>query len=1385
MTPSARPRSVQRLRLGAVCLAITLLVFTQSAGLEAADTKLDLVVAPWRFLVASLSAWYPTAAAGELQNQAYGYLFPMGPFFLLAHLAALPAWVIERGWESVLVVTAFLGTVRLARLLGVRGSWPRILAGLAYALAPRMLMEIGVISAELIPVAVAPWVLIPLVSGSRGGSPRRAAARSGVALLLAGGTNAAATLAILPIPILWLLTRERGRRRGALARWWALAVVMASLWWAVPLVVLGKYSPPFLDWIESASNTTRETSLATSLRGAEHWEAYLGRGVWPAGYDFVAIRTIVLATAVVALLGVVGITLPRNPHRLFLGCCLGIGLVLLTFGHVASIGPPLGGSERSLLDGALNAFRNIHKFDPVVRLPIALGIGHVSAAAVERWRAREQVSIRTRSLRVDPRVVAALAGGYVLVAAVAPAFAGDLVPQVRSVNDPTWWQQTGRWLAHAGGDGRALVVPGAAQPVYVWGSPRDDALQPEATSPWTVRESTPLAQAGYVRLLDEIEARLAAGRSDPTLATVLARSGIRYVVVRNDLDTTASAATPVQFVYSTLQNSGGFRQVAGFGPNPFPTDTTRLVDEGATASRSAVTVFANERWRGPVAMLPADQSVLANGSADNLTSLTAAGVTANQPVIFAPSALPPSAGARPMTALTDGIRRREFGFGGISRYSDTMTATQPFVTTRAAHDYLPDPAPPLSTAEYIGIANVDASSSGADVDAYRNISPANGPWSAVDGSPFTAWRIGAYGGAVGQWLQVDLRSAINTGEAMLTLAGLGDGFPNRIEVSTAAGHLDEQVTPNHRPQPIRIPAGPTRYVRITILGIADGSSGFAAGITELRLPGVTTARTLRVPGSTQPDLITFAVADGQRGECITVNGYPACDPAWATFGEEDLSLDRSFTLSDSGTYDTRAQLRLRPGRALDQVLNRGNPLHAAASSVASADPRSRAGAAVDGDPSTVWMAAPSDLSPSLAVYTTRAHRLTGVRVVHPAAIAPARAPVEVQVSAGRVHVDADLPPSGVVRFPHPVTTAAVTIHVVRARLRTTTSSASGASTFLPVGIAEVDLLGRHVPHPPSPLRPVVVGCHAGLAMTVEGRAAALRVTAPRSAVLAGDSVAAVPCATPAGRSLGLPPTWIRLGSGTNRVTLPATGLVAPVGIVMSRVGQPYRSPPIAMVVHRLTWGSTKRSVSVRTAVPALLIVHENSNAGWSATLHGTRLRPVLVDGWQQAWLIPAGSSGVVMLRFGPQTGFDVGLGTGAAAAAGLVVLALLPGRRRSKTTGAPPVATATLPVVVRWIVLAAILGLLGSLAGLVVAAVLTLAAGLVPPARRASVATWTIVGALGAAAVAETLRTAASADPLAGSPGVQLLCLVAIGAVLIRCIVADDRPPPRPGEAPQ
>ena len=363
----------ERFRLLAACLALTFAVFAQDSGSVAADTKLDLVVDPARFLHRALALWDPVGSAGQLQDQAYGYLFPMGPFFLATHAVGLPAWVAQRCWETAIVLAAFLGMYRLARALGVRSSWGRLAAAATYALAPRNISELFSISAELLPVAVAPWVLLPLVTGARRGSPRRAAALSGLALVFAGGINASATLAVLPIPALWLLTRERGPRRAALLRWWALAVVLACAWWALPLVVLGRYSPPFLDWIESSAVTTSPNSLFAVLRGVDHWQAYLGPTTWPAGWVLVVAPAAVFATAAVAAIGFSGLARRDPRHRVFLVSSLVLGIVLLAVGHRGGLASPFAGRVQTLLDGPLAAFRNIHKFDPMLRLPLALG----------------------------------------------------------------------------------------------------------------------------------------------------------------------------------------------------------------------------------------------------------------------------------------------------------------------------------------------------------------------------------------------------------------------------------------------------------------------------------------------------------------------------------------------------------------------------------------------------------------------------------------------------------------------------------------------------------------------------------------------------------------------------------------------------------------------------------------------------------------------------------------------------------------------------------------------------------------------------------------------------------------------------------------------------
>ena len=154
-----------------------------------------------------------TFPKGQVPDQSYGYAWPLGPFFALGHLAHMPPWMVQRLWWALLLCLAFFGMLRLLERLMLGSELTRLVAALVFVLTPRMTTLVGVVSVEVWPMALAPWVLLPLVRGSQKGSVRRAAATSALVVGCCGGVNAVAVAAVLPLGVIWLLTREPGPRR--------------------------------------------------------------------------------------------------------------------------------------------------------------------------------------------------------------------------------------------------------------------------------------------------------------------------------------------------------------------------------------------------------------------------------------------------------------------------------------------------------------------------------------------------------------------------------------------------------------------------------------------------------------------------------------------------------------------------------------------------------------------------------------------------------------------------------------------------------------------------------------------------------------------------------------------------------------------------------------------------------------------------------------------------------------------------------------------------------------------------------------------------------------------------------------------------------------------
>ncbi len=743
------PGPISRLRLAAGCALLVGLAFVQDPGFLVADTKFDLVAAPGQFLGRALHLWDAEGAFGQVQNQAYGYLWPMGPFFWLGDLLGLPDWSVQRGWQALVLCVAFVGAARLARALGVRADAACLIAATAYALSPRMLTTLGPISIEAWPSALAPWVLLPLVTGATRGSPRRAAALSALAVAMVGGVNAAATFAVIPLGALWVLTRARGPRRRSLMVWWPAFTALGTLWWLVPLVLLGAYSPPFLDYIETSTVTTFSTTLVDTLRGTSDWVPYIDQGS-RAGNDLLTTGYLAVNSGVVLLVGFIGLLDRGHPHRLFLGLGVAVGVLMVTAGHVGSVDGWFAPDLRLMLDGALSPLRNVHKFDPVLRLPLVLGL----ALALDRVLASDLATARPRLERL------AFTGMTLVTVAGAalPALAGRIEPAGATLTVPAYWAETAAFLDDDSDGGVALVVPGSAFGSYVWGAPRDEPMQWLAESRWAVRNVIPLTPTGNIRMLDEVERRLARGQGSPGLTAYLRRAGVEHLVVRNDLAPSSDVPDPV-LVHEAIEESPGLELVRELGPpvgGEAHLDTPNgrvVVNAGRQATYAAVEVFAV----GGAPAVEAERATVVAGGPEDLLDLLDLDVIGDEPTVLGIDVPDGDLGSLPVdrVVLTDGLRDRQRNFARIHD-GDGPTRDPGYVTrtTSPTADYRlgtseADDRQWRTTVRLDGARSLSASSSASDPDVPSGTRPGEMPGAALDGDPRTQWRSAPGGAGAG------------------------------------------------------------------------------------------------------------------------------------------------------------------------------------------------------------------------------------------------------------------------------------------------------------------------------------------------------------------------------------------------------------------------------------------------------------------------------------------------------------------------------------------------------------------------------------------------------------------------------------------------------------
>jgi arabinofuranan 3-O-arabinosyltransferase len=831
-------------------LAVALL---QSPGLTVADTKHDLVADPWSFLHQALSPWTDVFPLGQLQNQAYGYLFPQGLFFAL--LDPLSDWLTQRLWWWLLLVTAFAGMLRLLDLLSARtgprrdgagdpagapswSRWSRITGAVLFALGPRILTTLGAISSEAWPVALTPWVLTPLVGvlvtahRRRRPEPReiaRAALGSAVAVLCLGAVNAVATgAAVLPTVLVWLVAGACSRtplvRRTAwrFLGWWLPAGVLACFWWVGPLLILGRYSPPFTDFIESAGITTNWFSLGEVLRGTTSWTPYLA-DERVAGHALVTEPVFVAGTLAVAVLGLWGLSrrdLPWRPAWLSL---LVVGLLVFWLPGPFS---PVADQVRAFLDGAGAPLRNLHKFDVLVHLPLLVGVVHLLGglrAPSPRTTAGRRAWLHPEANRP---VVAVTAVGLLTAVVTAPAWSGTLAPQGGYRSVPDAWVQAADWLNHSptAAATRTMILPRAATARQTWGNTRDEPAQALLDVPWVVRDAVPLVPPEAIRGLDGVQRAFDTGTPAPGLSAALDQQGVGFILVRADLARVAD--TPgSRDALRTLRRSPGFTEEASFGDGEL-----RIFRVG-------------DGTAGPRLIDPADPGQLeaVAGGPEVLPRLAEADAAAGRPVR---DRILTGSGA---TTVTDTPARREHSFGEVSSPDSEILATDdPRRSRNRERDYpVESPVPETRVRQSDG--TVTASSSQADATNATGADTLSGVNAAVDGDTTTAWRP-ADGATVNQWLDFSFDRPV--GQLRLTAEAQSSGVRLQAETSLDGRTVATSTVavPEGRSGEFILPAGRSDRVRLRILGA--GSHAGLAEVTFTELNGgrdVTPRRDIVVP----------------------------------------------------------------------------------------------------------------------------------------------------------------------------------------------------------------------------------------------------------------------------------------------------------------------------------------------------------------------------------------------------------------------------------------------------------------------------------------------------------------------------------------------------------
>jgi arabinofuranan 3-O-arabinosyltransferase len=875
-----------------------------------------------------------------------------------------------------------------------------------------------------------------------------------------------------------------------------------------------------------------------------------------------------------------------------------------------------------LLNGALNAFRNVYKFQALIALPVAFGIAHFLAGLLDSKAVRNR-SIATRSLAAVSIVV--------LILASWPLWRNSLTRGPGATQIPAAWVEANSWLSE-NSPGRTLVLPGIPDADFEWGFTAQIPIQWGSDVTWATRSQAPLSGLNVVEYLDAIETAIERG-GDTALIDYLRRGGFTSVVVPNDQRSEEYGAPPPERIRYAMTASG-FALTAAFGDRGYGFGDFQQIDIYSVPGGSVATTYVESA------------TTWLSGDIASTLSIPKA-VFGDRPYFLTrdriPSPLVPS-----QWIITDGNQASTIDYG-LNRNNKSYIHD-------SAGDVVPAGQDPASRTyqELDGFASVSASSVGPGI--FLANTPVFDPVNILDGDASTWWvprRIEVDGfnawGPVDPFVEAKFTTPtlLNQLEIALYIGPYATLTPIDVTVHTDAGNATTSLLPIQAKQTLNVVPGSTSSVKVSISRNSYLTTDDAIGIRELTLPGAPVAPRLVVPNQLNTQ---FSTPGSPDPAWVFTRNRAATSPIVSLNSESQIS--RKFTVPKKGQFSLLASASARKGQQLLQWLGTTPTFSVTADSTWGENPNAGPRNLVDRDSTTHWRSG-TDITEAggsalINMKWNEPRTISSLVLVRSEGEAM---PSEVVLSAGADARPAPVAADGIVTF-EPVTTDALTLRLNYAPVPLNDGTSSRVMGFGSIDIPAVTDL---YPGPVDRAAPYVEACGSGPSVVLDSTSVSYSVATTAGALIDGTPFTLLPCSNES----------VELTAGTKLLdTSSGTSLVTIDQLVLGNsptMGVPTGTPRGLSIDQ---WGTNDRTVTVAGGAEGLLVVNEAFNEGWEATLNGTKLTSLMIDGWRQAFVLPDGDGGTVHLRYAPDRIFKLGTIFGLFTLLAAFVMALWPDRKK-------------------------------------------------------------------------------------------------------------------------